>query len=94
MGAGGQNRGAHQREWAIARAVTPVSPRLVRGSLADAEDTLVVGAPNTSTHNNDGYNACPLKEWSSFHGFQLGGSPLIIRTIDTRHFTAGSARPA
>src|SRR5258706_236036 len=67
MRAGGQNRGAHQRERSIVSSFAPVLPRLVSRSLTDAEDSLIPGAPDASTHDGDGYNSCAFEEGSPLH---------------------------
>src|ERR1700682_6127229 len=54
MGAGGQNRGAHQRERNIVSGVAPVLPRLVGRALAHAEDSSIPGAADAPA--NDGEN--------------------------------------
>jgi len=65
MRAGGQNRGAHQRERNIVSGVAPVLPRLVSWYLTDAEDSLIPGAPDA--HDGDGYNSCAFEERSPPH---------------------------
>src|SRR5712664_3098950 len=67
MRAGGQNRGAHQRERSIVSGFAPVLPRLVSRPLTDAEDSLIPGAPDASTHDGDGYNSCAFEEGSPLH---------------------------
>src|ERR1700726_3728841 len=67
MGAGGHNRGAHQRKGNIVSGGAPVLPRLVSRSLADAEDSLIPGAPDASAHDGNGYNSCAFEEGSALH---------------------------
>ena len=58
MGAGGQNHGAHQRQWIIISGAAPVFPRLVGRSLTEAENPLMPGAPDASARDGDGYDSC------------------------------------
>src|ERR1700738_2775986 len=67
MRAGGQNRGAHERERSIVSGFAPVLPRFVSRPLSDAEDSLIPGAPDASTHDGDGYNSCSFEEGSPLH---------------------------
>src|SRR6202022_3026551 len=67
MRAGGQNRGAHQRERSIVSSFAPVLPRLVSRPLTDAEDSLIPGAPDAPAHDGDGYNSCAFEERSPPH---------------------------
>src|SRR6266851_1301001 len=67
MRAGGQNRGAHQRERGIVSGFPPVLPRFVSPPLTDAEDSLIPGAPDASTHDGDGYNSCASDKGSPLH---------------------------
>ena len=59
-----QNRGAHQREGSVpvGRTFAPVFPGFVGRSLADAEDALIVGAPDSSACNYDGNNSGAFQE--------------------------------
>ena len=67
MRAGGQNRGAHQRERSIVSGVAPVLPRLVSRPLADAKDSLIPSAPHAPAHNGDSHNSCAFQERSTPH---------------------------
>src|SRR5580704_2333729 len=69
MRAGGQNRGAHQRERSIVSGFAPVLPRLVSRPLTDAEDSLIPGAPDgrLSATRSDG--ALPIARVS--HSFRV-----------------------
>src|SRR5258708_31634323 len=71
MRAGGQNRGAHERERSIVFGFAPVLPRFVSRPLTDAEDSLIPGAPDASTHDGDAYNSCAFEEGSPLHAKHL-----------------------
>jgi hypothetical protein len=47
--------------------VTPVFPGFVSRSLADLEDALVVGTPDSTAHNGDSHDSCPLQKLSALH---------------------------
>ena len=67
MGARGQNRSAHQREWTLVLGIAPVLPRLVSRPLTDAEDSLIPSAPDAPAHDGNGYNSCAFEEGSALH---------------------------
>src|SRR5437773_6533444 len=82
MGAGGQNRGAHQRERNIVSGVAPVLPRLVSRPLTDAEDSLTPGAPDAPAHDGDGYNSCAFEEGSPPHEAPHRRLALVVHCHD------------
>jgi hypothetical protein len=55
---------SHQRESSLVEIVTPVFPRFVSRPLTDAEDTIVIGAPDSTAHD-DSHNSHPIQKWSA-----------------------------
>src|ERR1700679_1597200 len=58
----GENRGANQSHGSIAGLLTPVFPGLVGGTLANTENALVVGMPDSTACHNNSNGACALQE--------------------------------
>ena len=65
--AGGEDRGAHQGEWAVG-GVAPVFPGLVGRPFADAEDALIVGAIDAAARDHDRDYSSAFEERSTVHG--------------------------
>jgi hypothetical protein len=57
----GMSLSLHQRESSFVEIVTPVFPRFVSRSLTDAEDTIVIGAPDSTASNDDSHNTHPFR---------------------------------